>query len=134
MSNVIIPISIVLEFDDLGWDNGRDLRLVGKASRSGLPRNHAMEDYEVIQRIIDKTGKGMAAALCVGDWDKDNILRGEVGFTHNPHGWDRAAEMDVELCPAPKASCLLSRITVNPERPPGFRSMSKPSRRPVKSL
>ena len=96
MNNVIIPISMVLEFDDLGWDDGRDLRLNGKASRSGLPRNHAMEDYEVIQRIIDKTGKSISAAIIVGDWDKDNILRGEVGFTHNPHGWDRASEMDVE--------------------------------------
>jgi len=28
-------------------------------------------------------------ALCLGDCDKDNLLRGEVGITHNPHGWDK---------------------------------------------
>ena len=91
-----IPISFVIEMDDVGWDNGRDLRLSGKASRSGIPRDHATEDYEVLKSLSDKTGKNLVCALCLGDWDKDNLLRGEVGITHDPYGWDRAAEIDLE--------------------------------------
>ena len=95
MEKIKIPFPFVLEMDDVGWDNGRDLRLAGKASRSGLPRYHAIEDYEMIDTLARASGKNISVALCVGDWDKDNILRGEVGFTHDPHGWDRAAEIDV---------------------------------------
>ena len=90
-----IPISFVLEMDDVGWDDGRDLRLSGTASRSGLPRNHEVEDYEFIKKLADAAGKNIAVALVLGDWDKDNILRGEVGFTHDPYGWDRAKDIDI---------------------------------------
>ena len=91
-----IPMAFILEMDDVGWDDGRDLRLKGQASRSGLPRHHAVEDYEFLKRLTETTGKRVATALCVGDWDKDNILRGEVGITHDPYGWDRASQIDIE--------------------------------------
>lgn len=92
---VKIPISLVLETDDLGWDNGEDLRMRGQASRTGMPRRHCLDDYTVLCRLAETTGKNIAAAIVVGDWDKDNILRGEVGFTHNPYGWDRASEINI---------------------------------------
>ena len=86
---VRIPIGGILQLDDVGWDNGRDLRLIGQASRSGLPRYHALGDYEFLNQLADATGRHVAVALCLGDWDKENFLRGEIGITHNPHGWDR---------------------------------------------
>ena len=95
-NSVKIPIGFVLEMDDVGWDDGRDLRVIGQASRSGLPRYHAIEDYEFLKRLTERTGKRIATALCVGDWDKDNILRGEVGITHDPYGWDRASTINLE--------------------------------------
>ena len=48
---VKIPIAGILQLDDVGWDNGRDLRLSGQASRSGLPRYHALEDYQLLHEI-----------------------------------------------------------------------------------
>jgi hypothetical protein len=95
-NKVMIPKAWVLEFDDVGWDNGRDLRLSGKASRSGLPRYHALEDYQQLADIGEAAGMSLNIALCLGDWDKDNLLRGEVGITHDPYGWDRKSEIDVE--------------------------------------
>ena len=95
-SLVKIPNAWVIEFDDVGWDDGRDLRLWKKASRSGLPRYHALEDYQLLHEIGKAAGMTVNVALCLGDWDKDNFLRGEVGITHNPYEWDRASEIDVE--------------------------------------
>jgi hypothetical protein len=94
--NIKIPLSFILEIDDVGWDDGRDLRLSGKASRSGLPRNHALEDYEFIEKLANATGKTVSVALVMGDFDKDNYLRGKVGFTHDPYGWDRASSINLE--------------------------------------
>ena len=96
MKNAIIPLSFFLETDDLGWDNGWDLRVSNKPSSSGVPRYHTFEDYEVLQKITEATGKHIAAAIVVGDWDKDNYLRGEVGVTYDPYGWDRAKTINVE--------------------------------------
>ena len=90
-----IPISFVIEIDDVGWDDGRDLRLKGKASRSGFPRHHVLADYEVLNQIAEATGKKISVALSLGDWDKDNIFRGEIGITHDPYGWDRKSEIDI---------------------------------------
>ena len=96
MQNVKIPLSFILEMDDVGWDDGHDLRIAGKASRSGLPRRHALEDYEQIRDLAEASGCSLAAALVLGDLDKDNVLRGEVGVTHDPFGWNRAEEIDLE--------------------------------------
>ena len=95
-NSIKIPKAWVFEYDDVGWDNGRDLRLQKKASRSGLPRYHALEDYEVLAQIGEAAGMTLNVALCLADWDKDNVLRGFVGATHDPHGWDRKSEIDIE--------------------------------------
>lgn len=94
---VKIPVAIQFCFDDVGWDNGRDLRDRGQASRSGIPRNHAIEDYKMLHEFGKALGQKILTPLCLADWDKDNLLRGEVGITHNPHGWDRKSEINIEF-------------------------------------
>ena len=93
---VAIPLGGVLQLDDVGWDDGRDLRLRGQASRSGLPRHHALEDYQLLHEIGKALRSTVTVAICLGDWDKNNILRNVKGATHNPSGWDRASEIDIE--------------------------------------
>ena len=93
---VKIPVGLILEMDDVGWIDGRDLRAEGKASRSGLDRNHVIEDYVHLKNLTKTIGKNVAAAIVVADWDKENVLRGEVGITHDPEGWDQASKLDVE--------------------------------------
>ena len=97
MKNIKIPVALQFCFDDVGWDNGRDLRSVGKASRSGIPRNHAIEDYKMLHEFGKALGQKILTPLCLADWDKDNLLRGEVGITHDPYGWDRRSEMNIEF-------------------------------------
>ena len=96
MQNVIIPLGGVLQLDDVGWDDGRDLRLRGQASRSGIPRHHALEDYQLLHEIGKALKSTVTVALCLGDWDKNNIIKTVPGATHDPKGWNRAAEIDIE--------------------------------------
>ena len=91
-----IPVAIQFCFDDVGWYNGRDLRYKSMASRSGLPRNHAIEDYEMLHEFGKALGQKILTPLCLADWDKDNLLRGHVGITHDPYGWDVASVIDME--------------------------------------
>ena len=91
----IIPVALQFCFDDVGWDNGRDMRIIGQASRTGMPRYHALEDYEMLHEFGKALGQKVIAPICLADWDKDNLLRGQVGITHDPYGWDRKSEIDV---------------------------------------
>ena len=95
---VRIPIGGILQLDDVGWDNGRDLRLIGQASRSGLPRYHALEDYQLLHELGKEMNSSIFVALCLGDWDKDNILKDVTGATHKAGAWDRASEIDIAKC------------------------------------
>ncbi len=93
---VTIPTALNLCLDDVGWHDGRDLRTIGQASRSGLPRDHHPLDYRMLAELGKAIDMKIVCPLCLGDWDKWNLLRGEVGITHKPYTWDRASEIDLE--------------------------------------
>ncbi len=96
MENMIIPVAIQIGLDDVAWDKGNDLRIIGQQSRTGIPRHHAMEDYEAVEMLGRAFNQRILCFACMMDWDKDNLLRGQKGITHNPDGWDRASEIDIK--------------------------------------
>ena len=92
---VTVPVALQIIADDYGWHNGRDGRLEGKPSRSGIPRDHAVEDYLIMNEIGKALDMKILTPFVIGEWDKDNILRGVKGVTYNEKGWDRASEIDM---------------------------------------
>ena len=100
LEKIVIPAAFQLCLDDVAWHDGRDLRTIGQASRSGLPRDHHPLDYKMLQELGKAIDMKIVCPLCLGDWDKWNYLRGEVGITHKPHTWDRASEIDLEYAEA----------------------------------
>ena len=95
--SIVIPTAIQLCLDDVAWHNGRDERSLGKPSRSGLPRDHAPEDYRIINELGKAIDMKILCPLCLGEWDKDNLLRGQVGITFDPANWNRAALINYPL-------------------------------------
>lgn len=93
-SYAILPVAMQLCLDDVGWHNGDDERAIQRPSRSGIPRKHAPEDITVANELGKALDMKILCSLCLGEWDKDNLLRGEVGITFDPFGWDRASEID----------------------------------------
>ena len=92
-----VPVAIQICLDDVAWHKGDDSRTSGRPSRTGIPRMHAPEDYYAVNEIGKAVNMKILAPLCLGEWDKDNLLRGEVGISYNPHGWDRASEINYAL-------------------------------------
>lgn len=92
---VTLPVALQIVADDYGWHNGRDGRLAGKPSRSGLPRDHAPEDYIILNEIGKALDMKILAPFVIGEWDKDNLLRGVKRVTYNEKNWDRASEIDM---------------------------------------
>nr|MBQ4317994.1 hypothetical protein [Clostridia bacterium] len=96
-NRVIIPAALILDLDDMMWHDGRDLRHKGQASRSEFPRMHVPEDYTAVNELGRALNMKIICPICIGDWDKENCLRGVVGPTHNPGGWNRKAEIDYAM-------------------------------------
>ena len=96
-NSVIIPSAIQICVDDLGWFNGADARHIGRPSRTGMVRAHAPEDYTALNEIGKAIGQRILCPFVIGEWDKDNILRGEYGTTYEPDTWNRAATINMPL-------------------------------------
>ncbi|MBQ6701845.1 MAG: hypothetical protein IJN17_02710 [Clostridia bacterium] len=96
-NSVILPSSIQICVDDVGWFTGADSRYAGRPSRTGMTRNHVPEDYIALNEVGKAIGQKITCPLVIGEWDKDNILRGEIGPTYQPKTWDRASTLDIKL-------------------------------------
>ena len=97
---VILPAAFILDMDDVMWHRGYDLRHIGQASRSEFPRDHVAHDYAIIDKLGEALNMKICCPICIGDWDRENVLRGVVGPTHDPHGWNRKDEIDYATCNA----------------------------------
>jgi len=69
------PIQVVI--DDVGWWSGEDGHTRNEPYRTGMPRNHVVEDYEVITLLGRRLGIRPLAAMALCEWDRKNILRRE---------------------------------------------------------
>lgn len=86
--NASIPLPIQVVIDDVGWWSGKDGSLYQEPYRTGINRNHVVADY---QAIID-LGKALnirpQAAMVLGEWDRENILKNVPHSTWMGEQWD----------------------------------------------
>lgn len=77
MSNEIftIPTAIQLVMDDVGWFYGRNERELGGPTRTGISRQHTLEDYIVIEELGRAINQKINAMLVIGEWDHKHILK-----------------------------------------------------------
>ena len=96
MEKVIIPISMGIVVDDVGWHDGADGRAQNMPARSGLPRFHHPDDVRALNEIGKKLNTRIVCSLVLGEWDRNNFLRGAEGIVPNPDTWDQASIIDLE--------------------------------------
>ena len=95
--NVVLPTALQICVDDVGWFIGSDDRYLSRPSRTGMTRRHVPEDYIAVNEVGKAIGQKIMCPLVLGEWDKDNILRGEIGVTFDPENWNRASQIDMKL-------------------------------------
>ncbi len=88
--SAIIPMPIQVVIDDVGWWSGVDGSEWQEPYRTGINRNHVVADY---QAIVD-LGKALEirpqAAIILGEWDKNNILKNVPHSTWMGKNWDNS--------------------------------------------
>lgn len=92
----VIPDSLQIDMDDLGWFCGKDDRAEGGSSRTGMGRRHCAADYEAVNELGKRLDMKINCAFVIGEWDPDNRLRGIPGLSKYHDAWDNAARFDRE--------------------------------------
>ncbi len=92
-----IPIALQVVCDDIGWFNGDDDRCTNGPSRTGIPRRHAPQDYTALNELGRRLNMKIYCPLVLGEWDKDNVLRGMEHATPCEDTWDMKSQIDMNL-------------------------------------
>jgi len=93
-NNITIPAALQIRVDDVGWFIGDDERYKGYPSRTGIPRLHHPDDYIVLNELGKALDMKLGCAFVIGEWDKNNRLRGVPHVTYDSKNWDRASKID----------------------------------------
>ena len=96
MENIIIPESLQITMDDVGWFNGPDDRPNGGSARTAMPRRHCAEDYAAINALGERLDMRINCAFVVGDWDPDNRLKHIKYLSKFGDDWNNAAYLGKE--------------------------------------
>jgi len=88
--SAIIPMPIQVVIDDVGWWSGTDGSKWQEPYRTGIDRNHVVADYKAIVELGKALGIRPQAAMVIGEWDKQNILRTVPHSTWMGKNWDNS--------------------------------------------
>ena len=78
-SKFYMPIPIHPAIDDLGWQQGKDLRKQGGPSRLIVNRNPGIEEYAELVKISQKSGCRLIGLFVMSELDLNNIC-GEAEY------------------------------------------------------
>ncbi len=87
MTKVNIPMPLLLVIDDVGWWLGQDGSSYNEPYRTGITRNHSIEDYQAIIDLGKKLDMRIQAGLVLCEWDRKNILKDVPGATWQGNDW-----------------------------------------------
>lgn len=96
MGNIIIPQSLQITMDDVGWFNGADDRENGGSARTAMTRRHCAEDYAAINELGKRLNMRINCAFVLGEWDPDNRLRKIKWLSKYGDSWDNASYLGRE--------------------------------------
>jgi len=90
MIKTSIPLPIQVVIDDVGWWSGKDGSSYQEPFRTGIDRNHVVADYQAIIDLGKALGIRPQAAMVMGEWDTQNILRKVPHSTWMGEKWDNS--------------------------------------------
>jgi len=97
--NICVPVAVQLVLDDVGWIYGRDQRSSHNPSRTGMPRYHVLEDYQVLEAVGKAANMKINVMFVIGEWDRRRTLAKIPNSTKWGKDWNGVpyfVEKDIE--------------------------------------
>lgn len=70
-----IPQPLMVVVEDAGWWQGRDGSAVNEPYRTGMDRDHCLEDYRALADLGERLGMRIQLAMVLCEWDRSELLR-----------------------------------------------------------
>lgn len=96
MENIIIPSSLQITMDDVGWFNGEDDRENGGSARTAMTRRHCAKDYAAINELGERLNMRINCAFILGEWDPDDRLKKIKFLSKYGEAWNNSAYLGKE--------------------------------------
>lgn len=87
---VSIPLPLQIVIDDVGWWSGKNDGAQNGPFRTGINRDHTVEDYVAIASLGRQLGMKPACAFVVVEWDTQQVLRHIPSATWMGSAWDNS--------------------------------------------
>ena len=90
MFKATIPMPLLLVIDDVGWWTSEDGHEKNEPFRTGISRNHYIDDYQAIIDLGKAIGMRIQAAFVLCEWDRENILKELPDATWMGANWNNS--------------------------------------------
>jgi hypothetical protein len=92
-----LPKPLLVVVEDVGWWQGRDGSAAGEPFRSGMDREHCLEDYQALDLLARCLNMRIQLSMVLCEWDRSNLLRKVPSSTWMGEKWDNPYRQQAQL-------------------------------------
>lgn len=72
---ITLPQPLMVVVEDVGWWQGRDGSAINEPYRTGMERNHCLEDYGALLLLARQLQMRIQISMVLCEWDRSDLLR-----------------------------------------------------------
>jgi hypothetical protein len=72
---ITLPQPLMVVVEDVGWWQGRDGSAINEPYRTGMERNHCLEDYQALLLLARQLQMRIQISMVLCEWDRTDLLR-----------------------------------------------------------
>ena len=104
MIQLHIPMPLLVCVDDVGWWSGKDGAAVNQPFRTGMKRDHGIEDYEALIALASSLDMKIPTGFILCEWDRTGFLKQLPSATWMGNQWQGSLK---RLAEKEKAASML---------------------------
>ncbi|MBU0943499.1 MAG: hypothetical protein KJ804_21550 [Proteobacteria bacterium] len=90
-----IPKPLLVVVEDVGWWQGQDGSTVNEPFRSGMNREHCLQDYQALLLLARRLQMRIQISMVLCEWDRSSLLRHVPGATWMGEDWCNPTSQDI---------------------------------------
>jgi hypothetical protein len=94
---ITLPQPLMVVVEDTGWWQGRDGSTVNEPYRTGMDRDHCLEDYQALLLLAQRLRMRIQISMVLCEWDRSDLLRHVPTATWMGRDWRNPCRMEESL-------------------------------------
>jgi len=94
---ITLPQPLMVVVEDVGWWQGRDGSAINEPYRTGMERNHCLEDYRALLLLARQLQVRIQISMVLCEWDRSDLLRDVPTATWMGKDWRNPCRQEEPL-------------------------------------